>query len=308
MIKSEDALRVYALGQCANASASVGSALPSGNESYGYVPVSESTAAGISNTIAGMNLSIDVVNPKDSLYAWAAVYNADGDQLFNGYHQFWLVNGKGGYSMPDDYGNISLKLYDYIPVRIANAQSAFIDILNDAGQTQAEINLNVYNGKVYFPRQLAGSNVVLAVYAYSSGTGNWLYWNGKDGSQINPQHFAVALKTSIQGIVSLTDTNVYVTVPTTNGIGYNLTAELKSTGKQWLGVSFVTSEGKLFKGAWVLQAGDTQWTPYTLTGGAEYFAIPVQQGVYYIVPVWDPQDLTEPADPWYPPYNGGGKG
>ncbi|MDE2172419.1 MAG: hypothetical protein KGJ33_00530 [Patescibacteria group bacterium] len=308
---SKDALRTYALEQSANVAASINASLPVGNNSYGFVPVGEPTAEGISNTIAGMNLSVDVANPNDGLFVWAGAYNADGDPLFTGYHQFWLVNGKGGYALPPDYGNVTLTLFDNIPIKVnADAQSAIIDILNDAGVTTAEYSLNVQNGKVYFPRQLAGTNAMLAVYI-SGGKGvgpGWLYWNVSSGSQVTPEHFDVALKSTIQGVVSLTDTNVYVTVPTTNSVGYNLTAELKSTSKQWLGVSFSTSEGRLFKGAWVRKAGDALWTPYAPTGGTKYFLLPVEQAIYYIIPVWNDGDLVEPADPWYPPYDGGGKG
>ena len=121
----------------------------------------------------------------------------------------------------------------------------------------------------------------------------------------------MALKTSVQGIVSVTDlANVEVAVPTTNHIGNNLTVEYKSTGKGWVGASFYTTEGKWFTGAWVRKAGTSDWVPYqaTIGGGSVFINIPMQQGIYYIVPTWNTGDLTEPADPWYPPYDGGGKG
>ena len=314
MLRSKDALRTYALEQSANVAASINASLPVGNNSYGYVPVEEATASSISNTIRGMNLSVDVANPNDSLFVWAGAYNADGDPLFTGYHQFSLVNGKGSYALPPDYGDVTLTLFDNIPIKVnADAQSAIIDILGPDGKTQMEYSLDVRNGKVYFPRQLAGTNAMLAVYiSGSKGVGpGWLYWNVNNGSQVNPEHFNVTLKPTIQGVVSVTDlANVWLSIPTTNGIGNNLTVEYKSTGKSWVGASFYTTEGKWFTGAWVRKAGTSDWVPYTATIGekAVFINIPIQQGIYYIVPTWNPGDLTEPADPWYPPYDGGGKG
>ncbi len=315
MLRSKDALRTYALEQSANVAASINASLPVGNNSYGYVPVEEATASGISNTIRGMNLSVDVANPNDSLFVWAGAYNSDGDPLFTGNHQFKLENAKGGYALPTDYGDVTLALYDEIPIRIDGAQSAQLTIQNGNGETQFGTSLRVYNGKVYFPRQLAGTNAILSVMTLVGGKGGgtveqWLYWNVGNGSSIKPEHFAVNLKATIQGIVSVTDlANVEVAVPTTNGIGNNLTVEYKSTGKAYVGASFYTTEGKWFTGAWIRKAGTSDWVPYTATigGGSVFINIPMLPGIYYIVPTWNPGDLTEPADPYYPPY-GGGKG
>lgn len=313
MIRSKDALRTYALEQSANAAASINTSLPSDAHSWDYVQIEEPTASGISNAIRGMSMSVDVANPNDWLYLWAGAYNAEGDPLFTGWKQFHLVNGKGGYVLPDGYGDVTLILFDNIPIRVDGAQSATINILDSNGQTIMGAPVRVENGKVYFPRQLAGTNAVLAVYTggEKGGGQGWLYWNVNNGSKVTPEHFNIALNATVQGIVSFTDeANVWVAVPTTNGIGNNLTVEYKSTGKAYIGAVFHTTEGKWFTGAWVRKAGESHWTPYTATIGekAVFINIPMQQGVYYIVPTWNPGDLTEPADPWYPPYDGGGKG
>ncbi len=320
MLRSKDALRTYALEQSANVAASINASLPVGNNSYGYVPVEEATASGISHTIRGMNLSVDVANPNDSLFVWAGAYNADGDPLFTGYHQFSLVNGKGGYALPPDYGDVTLTLFDNIPIKVNNARSAILAILGPDGKTQMEYSLNVQNGKVYFPRQLAGTNALLAVYT-SGGKGDasgWLYWNVGNGTSVQPEHFNVTLKSTIQGVVSAVDQGeIFVSVPTTNSVGYNLTLELRSTSvaRTLSLASFQTTEGKWFRGAWIRKAGTSDWSwnnalPDVYPGGKQVMAVYVYQttGVYYVVPVWNDGDLAEPADPWYPPYYGGGKG
>ena len=323
MLRSKDALRTYALEQSANVAASINASLPVGNNSYGFVPVEEATAVGISNTIHGMNLSVDVANPNDSLFVWAGAYNADGDPLFTGYHQFSLVNGKGGYALPPDYGDVTLALFDNIPIKVNNAQSAILAILGPDGTTQMEYSLDVRNGKVYFPRQLAGTNAILAVYAGievkpGQMQYDWEYWNVNNGSKFSSEHFNVALKSTIRGVVSVADQGeIFVSVPTTNGIGYNQTLELKCTSvaRTLSLASFQTTEGKWFRGAWIRKAGASAWSwydalPDVYPGGKQVMAVYVYQtkGVYYIVPVWVDGDLTEPSDPFYPPYNGGGKG
>lgn len=310
MIRSTDALRTYAIEQTANVSASINTSLPSDARSWDYVSVQEATADGIGNTIRGMSLSVDVVNPNDYLFVWAGSYNADGDVMFSGWKQFRLVAGKGGYALPADYGDITLSLVDNVPLRINGAQSASIVVLDDNGQTTMGTSLQVRDGKVYFPRQLAGMNAILAVYTGKEGNG-WLYWNVSNGSQTTPERFNITLKSIVKGVVSVTDlANVEVAVPTTNHVGNNITVEYKSTDKGLVGASFFTTEGKWFLGAWVRKAGTSDWVPYkaAIGGGSVFINIPMQPGTYYIVPAWNDGDLIEPADPWYPPYDGGGKG
>lgn len=326
MLRSKDALRTYALEQSANVRAQISTSLSVGNNAYGFVPVEEATASGIADAIRGMNLSVDVANPNDPLFVWAGAYNADGDPLFTGDNRFSLVNGfssvtgEGGYyALPPDYGNVTLTLYDNIPIKVDGAQSAIIYILGRNGKTQMQYSLNVVrNSKVYFPWRLAGTNAILAVcVGIEVKPGQiqygWEYWNVNSGSKFSPEHFNVTLKPTIQGIASFTDADVFVAVPTTNGIGYNLTAELKVTGQRWNNVAFWTTEGKSFNGAWVRKSGASQWQYYRAfpqgqDTGAMIFGMSLSAGVYYIVPVWNDGDLIEPPDPYYPPYDGGGEG
>jgi len=339
MIRSKDALRTYALEQAAVANAQIWTSLPDGNNAnYNapFVPLELGSATEISNAIAGMPLAVDVANPYDPLYTWAGVYNGDGDQLFWGYSKFNLVQTpaptpKGSpqaytWVLPAGYGNITLKMADNIPIRITNAQAAFVDILGTNGQTQQEYSLDVYNSKVYFPWRLTETNAILAVFTNNpaGGPGGWEYWNvgHNTGSKIQPQHFSTPLTATIQGIVPIKGNGpIFVSVPTTNGVGNNLTVELQTIGNQGQGygnyVSFWTTEGKWFKGAWVRQAGTSQWQWYSVFSnpyqGMMVFVMYYQgDSVYYIVPDWNDGDLVEPADPYIPPQptqsSGGGEG
>lgn len=318
MIGSKDKLRTFAVEQAFNVSVSINTQLPSGN-SYAYVRLDEPTDACIESTIRGINnLSVGIVNPKDWVWTWAGVFNADCDQLFSGSKQYTLVGPStdGSYSMPSDYGDVVLELGDNIPIRISGVESAFVTDLDENGKTQASHSLRVRDGKVYYPRQLAGGNRMLSAYVTNRKkwsttddifVGNWLYWNvGNGGTPIPAVSHDVELTGSIKGITPMTDTDVSVVVPTFGGYGNNQTVELKVTTQFTSKVSFWTTEGKWFSSAWVRKAGTTNWIlrapSLDATRNMISFDLPVQAGVYYIIPIWSEGDLVEPEDPYYEPY------
>ena len=330
MLRSADAFKTYCVEQSSNASAQISTTLPDGNNSWDFVPIASSTALGISNTLADIALSVDVVNPNDPLYASGSTYNTDGDLLLTGYHQFNLAHGivpvgsAPVWGLPPDYGKFQLKMVDNPPITIPGALSAIVDVLGPDGRSQQEYSVDVRNGKVYFPWRLTETNCILAVYTNNpnGGPGGWEYWNvGGTGSQIQPSHFNITLDASVEGIVPIKGNGpIFIPVPTTNGVGNNLAVELTSswtaTGNAYWAVSFWTTEGKWFTGAWIRQAGTSQWQWYPVIGspvaynGTEMlmFLWPIQKGVFYIVPAWNDGDLVEPSDPYVPPYYGEGKG
>lgn len=318
MIGSKDKLRTFAVEQAFNVSVSINTQLPSGN-SYAYVRLDEATDACIESTIRGVSLSFGVVNPKDWVWTWAGVFNSDGDQLFNGSKQYTLVGPSavdGSYSMPDGYGDVVLELGDEIPIRISGVESATVTDLDENGKTQASHSLRVRDGKVYYPRQLAGENRMFSAYVTNRKkwpttddifVGNWLYWNvGNGGTPMQSVSHDVELTGSIKGITPMTDTDVSVVVPTFGGYGNNQTVELKVTNHFTSKVSFWTTEGKWFRSAWVRKAGTTNWIlrapSLDATRNMISFDLPVQTGVYYIIPIWSEGDLVVPEDPYYEPY------
>jgi hypothetical protein len=311
-IGSKDELRTYALEQSRSVSVSVGTQLPAGTNSYKYVQLESSTMACISNTILKTKLVLDIVNPKDSFYIWVYVSNSDGFPLFTGMNQFNLVQTNGAYSVPTGYGNVVLDLYENIPLPIdGGAQWAEVAFIGADGKTYNFSSLQVWDNKLLFPRQLAGTNAFLVVGTASGGI---KYWNVSNGQVLDPQEFDVLPSVIIRGIVPIMDGNIVVTVPTTNGVGQNLSVEYTSTKSQLVAISFYTSEWKWCKTVKIRKAGEKDWTTYSLildsTGEYYYVNLQFDVGVYYVVPVWDPADISGLPDPWYPPYyyDGGGKG
>lgn len=301
-ITSKSDLSTYAVEQAAWVSVGIGTSVPAGNNAGAFVPVDKSVSGVPSfkstiGTIVKQDLSIADVNPNDPLFAYIYVYNADYDLLFMGWHQFNLVNGKGGYTMPQDYGEILIDLADNIPIKIPGVQSAMVDLLNGSGQSGPSYSLTVQNDKVYFPRQLAEQNILLEAYV---GSG-WQFWDSADGSTVSPEKYAEDFDPSFDGILTYTDEDFIVTLTTQNGVGENMTVEYTSTIAQTVFPTFKTSEGKSPQKILMRQSGTSEWN--VVVG-----RVPVGVGVYYFVPVWDASSLTEPSDPWYPPSNGGGKG
>jgi hypothetical protein len=322
MLMSKHMLQTYAEEQAYGVSISISASLPTGNKANAQTLVMEASAAGIINTIHSISLSVDVVNYDDPLFTWAAVYNDNWDLLFSGSKQFMLVtDSHGNHVMPEDYKSLALKMADLIPISIPGAESAFVDELDDNGRTQNTHNLQVSNGKVYYPKQLTGGNRILAVYTSNqpnhvspntNGTyvGNWVYWNvGKGGVPVRSAAYAARFQASIMGTVTLQDCDVFVAVPTVKGgYGDNITAELKVTHPLTSKVSFWTTEGKWFTSALVRKSGTSQWVSYTpsldTTQNVMSFNLPITEpGIYYVIPAWNIGDVVEPADPYYPPYN-----
>jgi len=313
-LTSKAAFRTYCEEQSAYVDANISTSLPGGNNTSAWVPVSEQSAAGIIATIKAMNLAVDVANPKDPLWTSGASFNTNGYVLLSGSSQspYYLVNAGIEYVLPDGYGKFEMEMVDSPAIAIPGAEYATVYILDANGKTELSYSLEgTGNGQVPFPWRLTSTNFILSVYTNSAtgGPGGWLFWNS-GGKQIHPQHFNAPLSPTIKGTVTMTNTNVLVAVTTTKGVGTNITAELKVTTNQWSKVMFWTTEGKWFNGALVRKAGTSLWQPYPVgaftDGSGVGFYLPAQAGIYYIIPTWNTGDLVEPADPWVPPYYGGG--
>lgn len=314
MLRSTDALRTYALEQSSKVISSIYASV-AGNNSFSPVTVESPTAEGITNTIRRINLSVEIVNPNDYVFTTAGVYSAEGDVLFTGSNQFKLVEVEEGYALPTGYDDVVLGMYDTIPIRIEGIVAAQLTVQGKNGETQFGLPLNVYDQKVFFPRQLAGANAILAVYKEGgkANPSSWLYWDVRTGSPTETAgQYDITLKSSIQGVSVITDNNVMVSVPTKDSIGLNTTVELKLNNTRSVLASFWTTESKWFKGAWVRKSGTNQWQYNDATNmidekGNNVIGVlfSAQPGIYYIIPKWNDMDLIDPDNAWYPPYDVG---
>ena len=312
---SVNEMTVYSISNAAYVCMNIGSNLGLGTNAYITALVNKPTVAVMLQTINSQKLGIDVKNPCDLLYGSVYVFDKDWNYLIYGSHAFYLGEDPAGkYFLPTGYGALELDLWNksafiYAP-GVNNVQ---IDILGANGQSSSFYSLTVVPGVgFYFPEQLAGTNAIITAWVTDNSGWHELSWTVKDGASITGQHFDIQQKASMAGFQTFEDSNVIVSVPSVNGTGREVWAELTSSKSQWLRVSFCTTEGKWFKRLKVQEAGTTNKMEYVpvFDGGNKswYFNTPVHSGVYYLIPVFDPQDFSTTQDPWCPPVYVGPQG
>jgi hypothetical protein len=179
--------------------------------------------------------------------------------------------------------------------------------MNADGTTGQSYSINVRDGKVFISKQLAGQDYILSVLTNASG---WKFWDiGGDGAAVGVNSYNVAFNPIFPDIVVARNSNVTVQVGTNSGVGSNKMMEYESTKQQTVNIVFVTSEGKYSQGIKYRKVGgDGKWQWLPVTAGQSSVSFNADIGIYHMIPVWDPKDLTEPVDPWTPPSGGGGKG
>ena len=306
---SVNEMTLYSISNVTYVCVNIGSVLGLGPNAYMTALVNKPSVAVMLQTINSQSLGIDVKNPCDPLYSSVYAFDKDWNYLIYGSHSFYLgKDPTGEYFLPAGYGALELDLWNkscFIPAPGVN--NVQIDILGSNGQSSSFYTLTVVPGVgFYIPEQLAGTNAILTAWVTDSSGWRELSWTVKDGASITSQHFDVQQKSSMAGFQTFEDSNVIVTVPSVNGLGREVWAELTSSKSQSVRVSFCTSETKWFKGLVVREAGTTnrmECVPVYDGASKQWRAdIPVHKAVYYLIPAFDPQDFSTPQDPWYPPY------
>lgn len=107
------------------------------------------------------------IRDTSTLNVYASLMNSDGDGLFNSYTDVKpITNSNGGFSI---YPTLRLYMNMTIPVKFPSAQYARIDYTDpNTGESWTE-NLNVSNGKIYFPVQYAGRGTLVVGRQYPNG-------------------------------------------------------------------------------------------------------------------------------------------
>ena len=297
---SRSVLGTFAVESAALAQAGI-SASTENFATYQCVAIqSNHTSADILNALSSIHPSIGVDNVNDPLHLWLQVQNADGDILFYGNDSGWAVYGPGGYYLPTF--NVTLVLADSIPISFSSPVSdAYMRYTDASGQTQGSNPLYVRGNKVYFNTDDVGSGDLVV----DLKDGTHLVYDLRNGGR---ETSAVMLtgghqSATIEGFVGVTVTgvtNIVDIVKSSNGIVYNHAYELNVVvpGNATVPVtlSIRSSEGYYPIGFMVRQRGTTNWQ--NAPAGS---AINFGGTVWYVIPVWNPQQLSEPT----PNQNGG---
>lgn len=249
-------------------------------------------------------LRVPILNTNDYVYLVGNSFNSDGDQLFSGSGYSYITNGK--LVKPD----ITLYLSYYAPLKfdksINYAEFWFTDPITGQS-TQVSYFYNVNGNKLWLPVDWAGLGML--TLHFNDGTTR-TYDLRNRGQVVTPTTFEIqANSTVVDNYHVITNGSVTIveTLPSYNGKGDNHVYEYHMTEKGYLGMQLSTSEGYHPLSCNVKLYGTTNWMSYAFSPDLQGVLIPMDLNkVYDIIPVWDPNQFSEP-DP-YTGGDGGGKG
>jgi len=279
-----------------------------GYDVTGQVPTNHSSAD-IEGFLKVNPMSVTVANVNDPVWADEVVYDSNWNILFSGFVQTNAIAGKNGYILPV---MTNMVLTAYPPVisfgeQVVSAQ--FWQVDKNTGLTTSMQTLGTSGNNIYTQPNEAGKGYLVIWLQGRSAPLVYDLTNG--GVQIQGTIFQIVVSgATIDGLKSYSNpTNILDTVYSSNGVGTNTTYEVvesQYSGKtNYVNVSIRSSEGYSPLGIWVWQRGNARPTLYSQPSGMQYVPVPVNGGVNYLWPAWDPTEFSEP-DP-IPCYYCGGK-
>jgi len=98
-----------------------------------------------------------VANPKSQVQVYAQLNNNDGDVLFQGWSFFHLEKRNDKWQVPENGTLFELRLAERIPIKVPESVTyGRLQEWNESGEVTADVNVEVRNGRLYFPTYFAG--------------------------------------------------------------------------------------------------------------------------------------------------------
>lgn len=249
--------------------------------------------ADVLNEFNRMQITIPMANIEDYVHATARICNVDGRPLFRG--ESWakpeLV--KGGYVLPQMWFWFAMETV--IPIKLNRSVTTvrFRHVGADGRTIGEPINLRVQNGYLDFQSDLAGQGI-LELWDNSGKPTEYDLRNG--GKQVPVQQVLYAGSQSmIDGLYSFTDpSEINWQAWSWNGVGQNPAFEITMTTKNWVTLNVFSNEGAVPVGFHVRLMGNTDWVYYPVVAPSKVGQVPLNPGVFYIVPVWNETEFAEP--------------
>lgn len=312
-ITSKHLLTLEAFRQASRVGGSVSARLPrsenDGPSRYeAFLGLEQRNSIGISNAIRTLSLDVEVINPKDPLFTRAYVKNDDGDEVFSGWKQFYLIpsSGKDDYILPPDYGNVELELNN-VPIYIKDASQGYFIPLREDGSTDDNNVQKIWteNGKVHYPWYFAGQNGIFAVYIEKKGGGYFEFWNIRSGANLKGVSYPINIKATVKGVQVFVDQDVDVVIPTIKGRGRPIMVELHQSTTAIRKISFRTSEkgsGWWFSGLWIVDKAGmrTPYVPEEGLGNNVLVGLTLGPGVYHLIAIFGEDQLIDIDQPMIP--------
>jgi hypothetical protein len=295
MLTSKAALKTFAIESARSAFLelkSPGMVNPSWSTGAGWL--TSMRAVDVLAQFNALKITVPMANIEDYVHAIGTIQNQMGKILFTADSWSRPVSIKGGYELPQMW--FGFVIAKNIPIKFDRSiRSARARFINEQGQTVGNpIEFNVVNGEVDFQGDLAGG-IILEL---RDQDGNVFEYDlrQENGPQINVEQVAYNGSASyIDGMYDFTDPTVIDwQVWSWNGIGQNPAFEVTMTSKGLLPVGTHSNEGALATGFYVRAMDSANWQFYPLVPEKKFSQLPLNIGVWYIVPIWNPNDFREP--------------
>jgi len=297
MITSRAALRAYALSESSEVN---GGLYSGGTSSYDYRVFSgQKISTEILEEAKMLNLTVETVDPTETVGCYISVNNIDGDTLFYGYTSGKPEKVGDKWTLPATMGNIVFNMSN-IPIKLAKQISyAYILSKDEYGNTQwSELYTN--GDKVWFSEASAGLENSYIRVSYSDGT--------VESYSIATGNFLPTIKLGLSVTPVFSDVNTFkdvslvtLVVKSTRGKGIIPTIELVNTASSKIKFDIQTSDGKRpirywYRSAQIGEIGD--WSAVDVTTSTVYpIEIGLPKGTVYMVPEWNPVDFDEVSQP-----------
>lgn len=253
-------------------------------------------------------LWVKTVNTTDWVWTSGVILSPEGEELIRGWGGAYPVVGKGG-SVDLPTFEMRYHLAPEIRVPFEGVESANMFLTNEEGRTVAHFVFEVRNGKFNFRTDMAGKGYLILrtknghTFAYDLRNMGVM----AELSKINFGGNVVSVMDHMIPIVNPTEAYTHVEW-SWDGVGVNPTFEIiidtKPNGGS-LDLSVSSTEGARPIAFMVRAQGNNRWEEIPVSNGRLYEKGPIQNGVYYIVPKWNPSEFRTRQ-----PYidDGGGRG
>lgn len=338
MIVGPAQLCSYALEQARRVSASAYSGIAPDSAASATLPVVDNHQIEIERLIGQLTVRPNVPNPNDEIFLDGYVSDERGYPLFEAHKTFHTKKSADGQTwvFPPGAGRLGeMKMASTIRIPVSGAQYALFYPIGSDGKSLSPLNIQVWEGYVFFPSDWAGKNAILAIYRDNqpspdipTSSGGWQFWKVKTGKYIPYTGGTITPSAEIARVKSYKDRLVLLITSITNGVGVTPLVEYTATTPQQAEFTFYAGEKTTsdtwnttpqesgsfyFTGVMVRKSGETEWKAYTNIVTSHQpmpqILIDLTPGTYYVVPIWPEGKFHEIETPYYSPFlPDGGKG
>lgn len=290
-LSSRAALRTHAAESARNAYVEFTSPGMQYGASWGTGWEGITSLEAIADDIDDMNVEFPMVNVVDTVKAEAKITNTEGEDLFlaTSWRTPEQEDDDGEYVLPQFY--FGFRLADLIPIKLDKSiRWAQVKYLAEDGRTIVTVDVEVRNGKMYYPEKFAGKSMLVL----HDDKGKAHVYNRK-GLHVPTENVEWSgAQSYFDGLYSFQNpSNIDVQVWSWNGQGQNPAFEVTMTSSRSVNCRVYSNEGAVATGFYVRHQGRANWTFYPVVSPATYASIPLDSGASYVVPEWNTDEFKE---------------